>query len=67
MFSLPDIVRASKAKRTGWEGHLGSLGENKNAYNVLVGKPEGNKSLGRPGLREIILKWISLSEGMDTW
>jgi hypothetical protein len=24
------------------------MGERRNAYRILVGKPEGNKSLGRP-------------------
>jgi len=51
MLSLPDIVRASKAKRAGWEGYVERLGKNRNAYRVLVGKPEGKISLGRPGLR----------------
>jgi hypothetical protein len=51
MLSLPDIVRASKAKRTGWEGYVERLGESRNAYSVLVGKPEGKMTLGRPGLR----------------
>jgi len=50
MLSLPDIVRASKAKGTGWEGHVERLG-NKNAYSVLVGKSEGKRSLARPGRR----------------
>jgi len=31
MLSLPDIVRASKAKRTGLKGYVERLGENKNA------------------------------------
>jgi hypothetical protein len=31
----------------------------RNAYKILVGKPEGNKSLGRSRYRWwIILKWI---------
>jgi len=51
MLSLPGIVRASRAKRTGWEGYVERLGENMNAYSVLVGKPEGKMSLGRPGFR----------------
>jgi hypothetical protein len=51
MLSLPDIVWASKAKGTGWEGYVERLGENKNTHSVLVGKPEGKRSLGRPGLR----------------
>jgi hypothetical protein len=28
-----------------------SMGERRGAYRVLVGKPEGNRSLGRPSLR----------------
>jgi hypothetical protein len=27
------------------------MGEMKNAYNILVGKPEGKRPLGRPGRR----------------
>jgi hypothetical protein len=43
MLPLPDIVRASKAKRMEWEGYVKRLGKNKNAYSVLVGKPEGKR------------------------
>jgi hypothetical protein len=33
--------------------------ENRNAYRVLVGKPEGKRPLGRPRLcGRIILTWI---------
>jgi hypothetical protein len=31
------------------------MGEKMKAYRVLVGKPEGTKPPGRPGL---VLKWI---------
>jgi hypothetical protein len=35
------------------------MGEKRNAYRILVGKPEGNKPLGRSGCRwETILEWI---------
>jgi hypothetical protein len=27
------------------------MGENRNAYRLLVGKPEGKRSLGRPRIR----------------
>ena len=34
-------------------------GERRGAYRVLVGKPEGKTSVGRPRHRlRIILKWI---------
>jgi len=31
-----------------WAGHVACMGEKRGAYRVLVGKPEGNRSLGRP-------------------
>jgi hypothetical protein len=30
-----------------WTGHVGRIGEKRNAYRILVGKPEGKKPLGR--------------------
>jgi hypothetical protein len=30
-----------------WEGHMARMGERKDAYRVLVGKPDGRRSLGR--------------------
>jgi hypothetical protein len=32
-------------------GHVARMGEKRNAYRVLVGKPEGKKPLGRPRRR----------------
>jgi len=33
--------------------------EKRNAYRMLVGKPEGKRPLGRPGIKwEIILKLV---------
>jgi hypothetical protein len=34
------------------------MGENRNAYRVLAGKPEGRRSLGINVDGRIILKWI---------
>jgi hypothetical protein len=30
-----------------WTGHIEGMGENRNAYKVWVGKPEGKRSLAR--------------------
>jgi hypothetical protein len=31
-----------------WAGHAAGMGEKRNAYRLLVGKPEGKRPLGRP-------------------
>jgi hypothetical protein len=33
--------------RMKWAGHGARMGEKRNAYRKLVGKPEGNRPLGR--------------------
>jgi hypothetical protein len=56
------------------------MGETRNAYRILVGKPEGNRPLGRPrrrwvdyikmDLREIEWDgrdWIELAQDRDQW
>jgi hypothetical protein len=55
-------------------------GEKRNAYRILMGKPEGKRSLGRPrhrwvdnikiDLREIGwagMDWIDLTQDRDHW
>jgi hypothetical protein len=34
-----------------WAGHVARMGEGRNVYRVLVGKPEGKKTLERPRRR----------------
>ena len=43
-FSL-NIIPVIKARRRGWEGHVARIGEEKNAYTVLVAVPEGKRPL----------------------
>jgi hypothetical protein len=38
----------SKSRRMRWAGHVPRMGEKRNAYRILVGKPEGKRPLGRP-------------------
>jgi hypothetical protein len=37
-----------KVRRMRWAGHVARMGEKKNAYRLLVGKPEERRPLGRP-------------------
>ena len=36
-----------KSKRMRWAWHVALMGERRELYRVLVGKPEGKRSLGR--------------------
>jgi hypothetical protein len=51
LYSLPDIIRQIKSRRIRWAGHVARMGEGRNVYSVLVGKPEGRRPLGRPRRR----------------
>jgi hypothetical protein len=60
--------------------HVARLGEMRNAYKILFGKPEGKQPLGRPkrkrednikvDLREMSLEsvhWLHLVQDRDRW
>jgi hypothetical protein len=48
-----------KSRRMRWAGLVARTGEKMNAYRILVRKPEGKRSLGRPRLSgRIILRWM---------
>jgi hypothetical protein len=36
-----------KSRRMGWVGHVARMVDNTNEYMILVGKPEGKRSLGK--------------------
>jgi hypothetical protein len=40
-----------KSRKMLWAGHVARMREKRNAYRILVGKPEGKRPLGRPGRR----------------
>jgi hypothetical protein len=44
-------VRVIKSRRMRWAGHVACVGEGRDVYRVLVGKPEGKRPLGRPRCR----------------
>jgi hypothetical protein len=51
LYSLPNIGRVIKARGLRWAGHVARMGEGRGVYRVLVGKPEGKRTLGRPRRR----------------
>jgi hypothetical protein len=63
---INDKINSSRMR---WAGHVARMGETRNAYRILVGKPEGKRSLGRPRRRWVDNIKIDLREigwdGMD--
>jgi hypothetical protein len=51
LYSSPSIIRIIKSRRMRWAGHVARIGEKRNSYRLLVGKPEGKRPLGRPRRR----------------
>ena len=47
----PNIVGVIKSRRMRCSGHVAHMGERRDIYRVLVGKPEGKRPLGRPRCR----------------
>jgi hypothetical protein len=51
LHSSPNIIRIIKSRRMRWAWHVARMGEKRNAYRILVGKPQGKRPLGRPRRR----------------
>jgi hypothetical protein len=80
LYSSPDIIRQIKSRRMRWAGHVARMGEGRNVYRVLVGRPEGRRPLGRPrrrwedGIKMDLgeigwggVEWIHLAQDRDRW
>jgi hypothetical protein len=80
LYSLQSIIRIIKSRRMWWAGHVAQKGEKRNAYRLLVGKPEGKRPLGRPRRRWVDnirmdlgemgwgdLDWIGLAQDRNRW
>jgi hypothetical protein len=77
---LRRIFCVLESRKMGWVGHVARMRETRIVYNILVGKPEGDRALGRPrrrwndntrmGLRKICweaVDWIHLAQDRDQW
>jgi hypothetical protein len=80
LYSSPNIIRQIGPRRLRWVAHVARMGEERNVYKVLMGKPEAKRPLGRPrhrwedgirmDLREIgwgSVEWIQLAQDRDWW
>jgi hypothetical protein len=53
LYSSPSTIRIIKSRRMTWAGNVVQMGEKRNVYRLMVGKPEGKRPLGRPRRRWI--------------
>jgi hypothetical protein len=78
LYSSPDIIRQIKSRGMRWAGHVARMGEGRNVYRVLVGKPEGKDHLkdqsvdGRMGSKWTFATWVGglwihLAQDRDRW
>jgi len=69
-----------KSRRMRWAERVAHIGERRDVYRILVGKPEGKRPLGRPrhkwednikmDLQEVRCgdtDWIELAQDMERW
>jgi hypothetical protein len=63
-----------------WAGHVARIGEKRNVYRLLVGKPVGKRPVGRPRRRWIdnikndlseiglsVVDWIGVAQDRYRW
>jgi hypothetical protein len=67
LFSSTNIIRMMKSRRMSWAGHVARMGVKRNAYGILVGKPEGKRPLGKPRCRWDGMHRIELAKERDQW
>jgi hypothetical protein len=48
LYSSPNNIRVIQSRRMRWARYAKRMGGSRGVYRVLVGKPEGKRSLGRP-------------------
>jgi hypothetical protein len=80
LYSSPSIIRIIKSRRMRWTVHVARMGEKRNAYRLLMAKPEGKRPLGRPRRRWVDnirmdlgevgcgdVDWIGVAKDRNRW
>jgi hypothetical protein len=80
LYSSPSIIRIIKSRRMRCAGHVARMGEKRNVYRLLVGKPEGKRPLGKLRRRWIdnikmdlleiglsVVNWIGQAQDRYGW
>jgi hypothetical protein len=80
LYSSPSVIRMIKSRRMRRAGHVARMGEKRNAFRILVGKPESKRPLGKPRRRlvdniKMVLgeigwdgvDWIDLAQDRGQW
>jgi hypothetical protein len=80
LYCSPSIIRIIKFRRMRWAWHLERMGEKRNVYRLLVGKPERKRPLGRQRCRRMDnirmdlgevgwrdVDWIGLAQDRNRW
>jgi hypothetical protein len=78
--SSPNIIRIIKSRKMRWAGQIVRMGKKRNAYRLLMEKPEGKRPLGKPRCRWVDnirmdlgevgrgdVDWIGLAQDRNRW
>jgi hypothetical protein len=80
LYFSPSIIRIIKSRRMRWAVNVARMREKRNAYRLLVRKPEGKRPLGRPRRRWVDnirmdlgelgwgdVDWVGLAQDRNRW
>jgi hypothetical protein len=79
LYSSPSTISMIKSRRLQWAGHVARTEAKTDTYRICVGKPEGNRPLGRLKRRWAdnikinlrVIEWgvgcIDLAQERDQW
>jgi hypothetical protein len=79
LYSSPDIITLFQSRRMRWAGHVARMGDGRNVYRGLIGKPKEQDHLKDQGVDGCMgskwtlgrlvrgVEWIHLAQDRDRW